>query len=197
MEAAGVPAEFRRERTKGQIALDLLDQVLGEKLLPGDVVITDAGYGVSEDLREGLEQRQLYYIAGVTSEMVVFTEEPRWAWSGPTSRGRARRQPRLADDSPRPVSLKLLSERLPRQKVTWREGTKGKLSAKFAWVRVWPAHDWARGECAGAEPIWLLIEGAKTARSNTPSRTCRPTRVASGQFASGRAGGRWNKATNR
>ena len=178
MEAAGVPLEFRRERTKGPIALDLLDQVLGEKLLPGDVVITDAGYGVSEDLREGLEQRQLYYIAGVTSEMVVFTEEPRWAWSGPTSRGRARRKPRLADDSPRPVSLKLLSERLPRRKVTWREGTKGKLSAKFAWVRVWPAHDWARGGCAGADPIWLLIEEREDgtiqyAFSNLPANTRR------------------------
>jgi SRSO17 transposase len=178
MEAAGVPAEFRQERTKGQIALDLLDRVLGEKLLPGDVVVTDAGYGVSEDLREGLEQRQLYYIAGVTSEMVVFTEEPRWAWSGPTSRGRARRQPRLADDSPRPVSLKVLSERLPRRKVTWREGTKGKLSAKFAWVRVWPAHDWARGGCAGADPIWLLIEEREDgtiqyAFSNLPANTRR------------------------
>ena len=66
----------------------MLDCILGEGLLPGDVVITDAGYG----------------------------------------------------------------------KVTWREGTKGKLSAKFAWVRVWPGQGWAEGACAGAEPIWLLIE---------------------------------------
>ena len=56
----------------------MLDQVRGEGLLPGDVVITDAGYGVSQAFREGLAQRQLFYIAGVTSEMVVFTEEPRW-----------------------------------------------------------------------------------------------------------------------
>ena len=31
------------------------------------------------------------------------------------------------------------------KKVTWWEGTKGKLSGKFAWVRVWPAQDWQRG----------------------------------------------------
>ena len=42
--------------------------------------------------------------------------------------------------------------------MSWREGTKGKLAAKFTWVRVWPGQDWARGGCAGAEPIWLLIE---------------------------------------
>ena len=87
LERAGVPEEYRRARTKGQIALELLDQVRGEGLLPGDVVITDAGYGVSQDFREGLEQRGLFYIAGVTPEMVVFTAEPRWDWpAGPPTR---------------------------------------------------------------------------------------------------------------
>ena len=146
LEKAGVPKEYRVEQTKGEIALELLDQVRGEKLLPGDVVITDAGYGVSQEFREGLEQRKLFYIAGVTPEMVVFTEEPRW--DRPEDRpvrGRPRKRPRLAEDSPRPVSLKSLAESLPRRKVTWREGTKGKLSAQFAWVRVWPGQGWAEG----------------------------------------------------
>src|SRR3954454_14333555 len=74
LEAAGVPERYRAERTKGQIALDLLDQVRREGLLPGDVVIADAGYGVAQEFREGVAQRQLFSIAGVTSEMVVFTE---------------------------------------------------------------------------------------------------------------------------
>lgn len=42
--------------------------------------------------------------------------------------------------------------------MTWREGTKGKLSGRFAWLRVWPASGWATGACVGAEPVWLLIE---------------------------------------
>jgi SRSO17 transposase len=178
LERAGVPAPYRRERTKGQIALDLLDLVRGENLLPGDLVITDAGYGVSQPFREGLERRGLFYLAGVTPEMVVFTEEPRWVWPGPSTRGRPRSNPHLADDSPRPVSLKLLAERLPRRKVTWREGTKGKLAAKFAWVRVWPAQDWAEGRCAGADPLWLLIEERADGKiqyafSNLPAGTRR------------------------
>src|SRR5215210_9190426 len=106
LEGAGVPEPYRQERTKGQIALDLLDQVRGEDLLPGDLVITDAGYGVSQPFREGLERRGLFYLAGVTPEMVVFTEEPRWVWPGPSTRGRPRRKPHLAEESPRPVSLK-------------------------------------------------------------------------------------------
>jgi SRSO17 transposase len=179
MDRVGVPEEFRGEMTKGQIALELLDQVRGEKLLPGDVVITDAGYGVSQEFRDGLQQRDLFYIAGVTPEMVVFTAEPRWDWpedqSGP---GRPRTRPRLVADNPRPVSLKSLAESQPRQKVTWREGTKGKLWAKFAWIRVWPGQGWDQGACASAKPIWLLIEERSNgeihyALSNLPVKTSR------------------------
>jgi SRSO17 transposase len=179
LEEVGVPEEYRRERTKGQIALDLLDQVRDEKLLPGGIVITDAGYGVSRSFREGLEQRQLFYIAGVTPEMVAFTAEPRWDWpEGQPTRGRPQSRPHLADDNPRPVSLKSLAESLPRRKVTWREGTKGKLSAKFAWARVWPGQGWAEGACAGAEALWLLIEERAAGKiqyafSNLPACTRR------------------------
>ena len=179
LKAVGVPEESRAGQAKGEIALALLDQVRSEKLLPGDLVITDAGYGVSQALRHGLEERQLFYIAGVTQEMVVFTEPPRWIWpEGPARRGRPRTRPRLAEDNPRPVSLKSLAEVLPRQKVTWREGTKGKLSGRFTWVRVWPGQDWAQGGCAGAAPLWLLIEERADGKiqyafSNLPARTSR------------------------
>jgi len=177
LEQAGVPQEYRRAQTKGQIALELLDWILGERLLPGDVIITDAGYGVAEEFRAGLQQRGLFYIAGVNPEMVVFPAEPRWDWPAEPPSG-GRRRPRLAEGSPRPVSLKALAERLPRHKVTWREGTKGKLSAKFAWVRVWPGQGWAEGACAGAEPIWLLIEERADGKiqyafSNLPAGTSR------------------------
>jgi SRSO17 transposase len=178
LAAAQVPAPFRAEKTKGQIALELLDQVRGEGRLPGNVVITDAGYGVAREFREGLAERGLFYIAGVTAEMVVFTEGPRWVPPRTATGGRPRTNPRLAEGSPRPVRLGELAERLPRRKVTWREGTKGKLSGKFSWVRVWPAQGWERGECAFAEPIWLLIEEQadgkiQFASSNLPVETSR------------------------
>ena len=180
---AGVPEPYHAERTKGEIALELLDQVRGEGLLPGGLVLTDSGYGASQPFRRGLEERGLFYIAGVSPEMVVFTEEPVWEPPGPAARpretgGRPRRQPRLAESHPRPVSLKSLAASLPRRKVTWREGAEGKLSAKFAWVRVWPGQGWARGTCAGADPIWLLIEERSDgtihyAVSNLPASTSR------------------------
>jgi SRSO17 transposase len=177
LDKVGVPEAERRPLSKGELALELLDRVRAEGW-PGQVVVADAGYGVSQDFRDGLERRELHYIVGVTEEMVVFTEGPRWIvppWSG---RGRRPTRPRLADDSPRPVSLKELAARTPLRKVTWREGTKGKLSGRFAWLRVWPGHGWATGECAGEGPIGLLIEEhsdgkLKYAFSNLPADTSR------------------------
>ena len=165
--------------TKGEIALELLDRVRAEGL-PGRLVVADAGYGVSGPFREGLAARGLHYIVGVTDEMVVFTEEPAWEAPGPAARpsrsgGRPRKRSRLKEGTPRPVSLKDLAAATPLRKVTWREGTKGKLSGRFAWLRVWPGGGWATGECAGAEPVWLLIEEQadgkiKYALSNLPGR---------------------------
>ena len=179
LDEAGVPAAVRRSRTKGAIALELLDAVRGEGL-PGWLALADAGYGVSEEFRNGLAVRGLKYIVGVTDEMVVFTEEPEWESPGQAAGtgGRPRTRPRLARGSARPVSLKELAAQTRLRRVTWREGTKGKLSGHFAWLRVWPGGGWATGECAFAEPIWLLIERQadgklKYAFSNLPPETTR------------------------
>ena len=177
LDKAGVPPSSRRLKTKGEIALELLDQVRGEGL-PGRIVVADAGYGVSEAFRDGLSERGLSYVVGVTGDMVVFTEEPRWIEPGPSRGGRPRTRPRPAEDAPRPVTLKELSSRLPREEMTWRRGTKGDLMGKFSWTRAWPAQGWATGDCAGADPIWLLIEEQadgtiKYAYSNLPAETSR------------------------
>lgn len=182
LDRLGVPQEARQAMTKGQIALGLLDQVRAEGLL-GQLVIADAGYGISGPFRGGLAARGLSYIVGVTDDMVVFTEEPAWetpkAVVQPAAAGdRPRQRSRLKPETPRPVSLKALAAKTLLRKVTWREGTKGKLSGRFAWLRVWLGGGWAAGECAGEEAVWLLIEEQadgtiKYAFSNLPGRTSR------------------------
>ena len=177
LDRAGVPPEHRRPRTKGQIALDLLDQVRAEGL-PGRVVVADAGYGVSGPFRQALAERGLSYLVGVTDELVVFPKRPRW--DPPAGRtgagGRPQTNAQLAAGSPPPVRLRELAARTPLRRRTWRDGNKGPLAGRFAWLRVWPGYGWRRGECAGAAPVWVLIEeqadgSMKYAVSNLPAGT--------------------------
>lgn len=184
LDKVGVPKDQRHARTKHEIALELLDRVRSEGL-PGCSVVADAGYGVSGVFRDALEQRGLKYIVGVTSDMVVFTQEPKWdrRETAKGSQGRPRKRPQLAAGSPRPVTLREVAGRVQLQRVGWREGTKGTLSSHFAWLRIWPGHGWATGDCADAKPLWLLIEKQggegtlKFAFSNLSANTSRLSAV--------------------
>jgi SRSO17 transposase len=182
LERVRVPSEARAFKTKWQIALDLLDEV-GAAGLPHAVVLADAGYGVVNEFRDGLDQRRERYVVGLLGDEVVLTEPPRWVPH--VSRGKRGRPPTradLADGGPRPVAVRTLAEALPRTPVCWREGTKGRLEAEFAWVRVWPAHRWQNGVPVDAIPDaeetarWLLVEWRKDgtikyALSNLPTDT--------------------------
>jgi SRSO17 transposase len=134
--------------------------------------MADAGYGGSGEFRAGLATRGLRYAVGVMPNTVVFPEEPRWVRPAPS------RRLVLAGDAPRPVAVSELGAQLRLRRVTWREGSKGKLAARFAWVRVWPGADWHRGVAVPPEPVWLLVEEQaggvlKYARSNLPAGTSR------------------------
>src|SRR5215210_5578388 len=104
LDKAGVPAGERRPLTKPEIALELLDRVRAEGL-PGSVVVADAGYGVSRELRDGLAARELRYVVGVTADLVVFPDRPTWVPPQPAPNGRPQTRCRLAGGSPPPVSV--------------------------------------------------------------------------------------------
>jgi SRSO17 transposase len=179
LERARVPPGERDFKTKWQIALDLLDAVRAEGL-PHAVVVADAGYGVATELRDGLDRRREHYIVGLLGEEVVLTEPPRWVpHVSKGQRGRPATRAYLAEDGPRPVAIRTMAESLARTPVCWRDGTKGKLEADFAWVRVWPVHRWQMGVPSDAIPDaetaarWLLVEWRqdgtiKYALSNLP-----------------------------
>jgi SRSO17 transposase len=87
MEAVRVPAETQVPCTKGEIALDLLDQVRAEGLAH-QAVVADAGFGLSVDFRRGLEDRHEQYVVGIAGKEAVFSEPPTWAVGPDTQRGR-------------------------------------------------------------------------------------------------------------
>src|SRR5438445_9319731 len=181
MQAVRVPVETQVPCTKGEIALDLLDQVRAEGLAH-QAVVADAGYGLSVDFRRGLEERHERYVVGIAGKEAVFSEPPTWTVAPDTQRGRPPTRRYVAADTPQPVPVKQLAETLDRTPLSWRQGTKGPLHAEFAWVRVWPAHRWQHGRAAddvpdlASEARWLLVEwrtdsSIRYALSNLPAET--------------------------
>jgi SRSO17 transposase len=158
---AGVPEAVRFE-TKPQIALGQIRAALAAGIQPA-VVLTDAGYGVDTDFRDGLTGLHLLYAVGVPSSTSVWTPgtaplpPKRWRGFG--------RPPSLIrrDPAHKPVSIKQLAMELPKRawrRITWREGTNTPLVSRFAAVRVRPAHrDYNRTSPRPEE--WCLIEWPK------------------------------------
>src|SRR6185295_5885037 len=130
---AGVPDTIRFE-SKTAIALGQLRQALAA-CVPVGIVLGDAAYGDETAFRVGVTDLGLRYVLGVRSGTSVWapgTEPlPPLPWSG---RGRTRLR---RDAEHQPISLQALASSLPAhvwRKVTWREGSQGKLSSRFAAV---------------------------------------------------------------
>jgi SRSO17 transposase len=154
---AGVPEEVTFE-AKPQIALDQIRAGV-EAGVPLGVVLADAGFGNGSDFRDELTGMDLEYAVGVLPTTSVWPEGqgplPPRQWGG---RGRPPTRLRR-DEGHQPVTVKDLA--IKRQgrfrRVTWREGTKGKLSGRFLALRVRSAHrDHTLDEVRQEE--WLLIE---------------------------------------
>ena len=156
-------------KTKPEIALEQLRSAC-EAGLPRGVVLMDAGYGASTDLREQMTGLGLTYIAGILSQTSVWPEGidplPAKAWSG---QGRPTKRLRRAADH-QPVSVKDLALSLPAsawRTIPWREGTNDRLCSRFARVRVRAAHrDYDLA--APRAPEWLIMEWPK--ESDEPTK---------------------------
>jgi SRSO17 transposase len=154
--AAGVPAGTAFQ-PNWRLALALIDEALGWGLPKPPVVLADASYGEVTAFREELEQRGLAYAVGISKALAVWPEPPGGAIPTWNQRGRPTRRVRYGDQ--KPVSVKELARANEKQfrKVTWREGSRGKLASRFWAMRVQTAHDWNHGQAPGKE-VWLLVE---------------------------------------
>jgi len=158
-ERVGVPAEVGFQ-TKWQLALGLMDRLLAQGVSRPEVVVADAGYGNITEFRQGLTARAVRFVVEVESTLVAWREPQRKDAPVRTEGQRGRSRAPRYRSAPAPESLKAIALSLPSsawRKVTWREGTKGKMSARFARRRIQPAHGWRQGE-AEQPVVWLLIE---------------------------------------
>lgn len=154
-QKAGVPAGIAF-RTKTAIALEQIDAALAAGV-PQGIVLADAAYGTETHWRVQLSERGLQYMVGVRDNTTVWWGPHQPATMPPASPKGGRPRTRLVRDAKHaPVSVHEVAQRLaPRKfgRVTWREGTAGALSSRFAAVRVRPAHD-----SQPNDEQWLLVE---------------------------------------
>jgi SRSO17 transposase len=104
-------------KTKPELGLQMVERAL-KAGMPKGAMLADAGYGSSKDFRRGLRQLDLDYAVGVNS-----TTKVRLLGKDGIHHGKSQ-------------SLKSLAMELDRQgafrRSTWRQGTKGPLTARFA-----------------------------------------------------------------
>jgi SRSO17 transposase len=159
LRKAGVPEEIEFQ-TKPEIGLKLLSGAVNRGA-PKKPVVVDAAFGDNRDLREGINAIGLDYVAAISSNITVWppgTHPQRLSRTGRTGR------PCTQDRDPqgaKPMRVDRLAKELWSQNrfrnITWREGTKGKLSGHFCAVRVRSAERRTKGQRA-SEPVWLLLE---------------------------------------
>jgi SRSO17 transposase len=131
LKRVGVPLEYQTIRTKPEIALAEIDRVTAAGVRFG-CVLADAGYGLSAPFRQGLTARNLAWAVGIPRHLKVYPVDVRLIWPV-TRRGRPRRR-HVPDILSMPAEDMLAGAKW--QMVSWRTGTKGKLKARFAAVRV-------------------------------------------------------------
>jgi SRSO17 transposase len=155
--AAHLP-EAVGHRPKWQLVLDMLDELGGWGLHP-PVVVADAGYGESGELRLHLEARGLAYVVQVKATTSAYPEAVGQEVAPYAGRGR---RPRPRYRTKRSSLAELVGAAGPSaaKTVAWREGTRGKLRSRFVALRVRPAGVKLRRAVVGGElPVrWLLAE---------------------------------------
>jgi SRSO17 transposase len=174
---AGVPDTVGYQ-PKWQMALDMVRRAAANGLR--GIVLADSLFGTVTEFREQLAADGRSYCVGIDSTLKVVAAD---ADLGPVPKGSGIGRPptrpakvRAGATSPS-VRQWALDHAADFRAVTWREGSKGKMSGRFAAWRVRPAHKLS----AGKEPLaacWLLAEWpdgteapAKPFFSNLPART--------------------------
>ncbi len=102
------------------------------------MVVADAGYGVSTPFRTGLEERGLSYVLALTGKEVAHPRDvephrPAYGGLGPPPLPRYRTEPR-------PLSAHAIEAGADGfTEMTWRQGSKGAMTSRFAVLTVRPA----------------------------------------------------------
>src|SRR3954463_10920933 len=190
-DAAGVPEAARTAQSKPrlaippsyawrnlepaspEIALAEIDRVRAAGVR-FSCVLADAGFGSSPVFRQGLEERELAWAAGIAGTQLVY---PTTVKLHPTYTPSGRPAKHPVPNRP-PLSAAEMLDKQRWRRITWRTGTKGPLNARFAAVRVRVADGPlnAADTRLPGEELWLIGEWRDSGEkkyylSSLPQRT--------------------------
>ncbi len=157
---AGLPEDLHHCE-KWRLALEMIDELIAWKIKP-PVVLGDGAYGDTTELRTGLEERRIEYVLDVKGATSAYHQDVKP--SQPERRPGRGRPPgvRYREDPNSLKELALAAGQRAAVTVTWREGTRGKMSSRFLALGVRPANIHLRHAAHKAEqelPVrWLICE---------------------------------------
>jgi SRSO17 transposase len=163
MARAGVPEDRQTASTKLEIAIEEIDRVIASGVRFG-CVLADSGYGSSGPFRQALSERRLLWAVGLSRRQNVYPAEV--ALIFPVAKTGQRRKYHVPDQPPISAEAMLAAEKW--QRVSWRRGTKGRLTCLFAArrVRVADGHKHRmldnRMQCMPGDEVWLVGERRST-----------------------------------
>lgn len=144
------------------------------------IVLADSLFGTVTEFREQLAIGGWTYCVGIDSTLKVIAAD---ADLGPVpkycGRGQPPKRPLKVRAKPKSPSVKqwAVDHAADFRKVTWREGSKGKMAGRFAAWRVRPAHKLAAGKVP-LDACWLLVDWPQDSKhpakfffSNLPATT--------------------------
>ena len=177
MARAHVPANRQTALTKPEIAIEEIDRVIASGARFG-CVLADSGYGSSGPFRQALSERGLLWAVGLSRRQNVYSADV--ALIFPVAKAGKPRKYHVPDQPPVPAEAMLAGERW--QRVSWRRGTKGRLTCLFAARRVCVADGHKhrvldkRVQCMPGDEVWLVGERRSTGEqkyyvSNLPADT--------------------------
>ena len=176
-DAAGVPAERRRYRSKTELALEMVARALErDHLKAGWVAGDDDAFGMSPSFRNGLAALGMRYVLDVPAGFTAWPTEPEW--TSPAYQGCGRpRKPKLVGGQRQTMAER--SDELPQdawREITVAQGSQGPRTYSFSAQRVRPTSKrkpdeihWAvyRRNLDGSEPRYYL----SNAPEDTPLET--------------------------
>jgi SRSO17 transposase len=128
-------------KTKIDLALEMIERAARAKV-PGEIILADGAYGSSSEFRNGVRLLGFDFAVGIQSGARVL---------------RLNRRDRSRGEIASAAELAVSLGRKAFRRVTWRQGSKAKLTSRFCFVRVKTMHDDGI-QLADREPLWLVME---------------------------------------